>query len=133
MNLPNTMHADATATRPTTTAAGARKRARKFLEALREPAVTYHAAEIVILVVSELVTNALRHGGGTYTLRLTAHPDLIEVAVGDPSPQAPRLRAPDPTGATGGYGWHMVTRLARTTAITHRPTGGKTVTAFLPR
>ncbi|SCE63297.1 ATP-binding protein [Streptomyces sp. OspMP-M43] len=133
MNLPNTMHADATATRPTTTVAGARERARKFLEALGEPAVTPDSADTVILVVSELVTNALRHGGGTYTLRLTAHPDLIEVAVDDPSPQTPRPRAPDPTGATGGYGWHMVTRLARTTSVTHRPTGGKTVTALLPR
>ncbi|MFJ9113551.1 ATP-binding protein [Streptomyces sp. NPDC102283] len=132
MNLTNTMRVDATATRPAPTAADARDSARLFLEALR-PDVTPDTADAVLLVASELVTNALRHAGGTYTLRLTAHPDLIEVAVDDPSPRAPRMRTPDLTGATGGFGWHMVTHLARTTAAIHRPTGGKTVSAFLAR
>ncbi|MEV6477578.1 ATP-binding protein [Streptomyces sp. NPDC051657] len=128
----NTMRTDATATRPRTTA-DARESARRFLETLQQPAVTAETAENVLLVVSELVTNAVRHGGGAYTLRLTAHPDLIEVAVDDSSPQAPRTRTPDLTGATGGFGWRMVTHLARTTAVIHRPTGGKTVSAFLAR
>lgn len=48
----------------------------------------------MFLVVSELVTNALRYGGGTCTLDLTAHPDSIEVAVHDRSPQAPRPATP---------------------------------------
>ncbi len=60
---------------------------RYFLEFLR-PGVAPETADAVLLVVSELVTNALLHGGGIYTLRLTAHPDLIEVAVDDPNPQA---------------------------------------------
>lgn len=42
------------------------------------------------MVVSELVSNALRHGGGTYGLQLTARADGIEVAVHDPNPQPPR-------------------------------------------
>ncbi|MFJ9060037.1 MULTISPECIES: ATP-binding protein [unclassified Streptomyces] len=133
MSPTHTMRDDASAIRPTTTVADARERARSFLEALREPAVAPKVTDKVILVVSELVTNALRHGGGTYTLRLSTHPDLIAVAVDDPSPQAPRMRTPDLTGATGGFGWRMVTRLARTTAIIHRPSGGKTVSAFLTR
>ena len=54
----------------------------------------------MVLVVSELVTNALRHGGGTYTLRLTAHPDLIEVAVDRaPTDAHPRLMAARDTQA----------------------------------
>ncbi|MGW6289084.1 ATP-binding protein [Streptomyces sp. NPDC055107] len=129
----NTMRVDATSVRPTATVAHAREKARSFLEALPEPALAAGAADTVILIVSELVTNALRHGGGTYTLRLTAHPDLIEVAVDDPSPKPPRMRTPDLTGATGGFGWRMVTHLTRTTAVIHRPTGGKTVSAFLAR
>ncbi|EGE40128.1 ATP-binding protein [Streptomyces griseus] len=133
MNLTDTMHVDATAIRLTATAAGAREGARNFLEALRDPATTPETAEAVLLVVSELVTNALRHGGGTYTLRLTAHPDLIEVAVSDLSPQPPHMRDPDLTGATGGFGWRTVTHLARTTAVIRRPTGGKTVSAFIAR
>ncbi|MFE1369225.1 ATP-binding protein [Streptomyces anulatus] len=131
MNLRNTMPVD-TATRPAPTVANARDSARCFLESLR-PGVTPETADAVLLVVSELVTNALLHGGGIYTLRLTAHPDLIEVAVDDPNPQAPCLRAPDLTGATGGFGWPMVNHLARTTAVVHRPTGGKSVSAFLAR
>ncbi len=45
------------------------------------------------LVVSELV-NALRHGGGTCTLGLTAHPDDIDVAMHDHSHRTPQMRTP---------------------------------------
>ncbi|GGW09304.1 hypothetical protein GCM10018980_22620 [Streptomyces capoamus] len=89
------------------------------------------AADTVVLVVSELVTNALRHGGGRCTLELTAHPDTIEVAVHDPSRHVPRMRTL--TGGTGGFGWPIVTRLARATAETRRASGGNTVSAFLAR
>ncbi len=79
------------------------------------------------------MTNALRHGGGRCTLDLTAHPDGIEVAVHDRSPRAPRMRAPDLTGRTGGFGWPMVNRLSRATAVNRRADGGKTVSALLAR
>ncbi|MEU6965048.1 ATP-binding protein [Streptomyces chrestomyceticus] len=119
-------------TRSGGSAADARRGARAFLDGLLPP-VTSEAVGTVLLVVSELVTNALRHAGGTWTLELTAHPDGIEVAVHDPSPQAPRLRTPDLHGGTGGFGWPLVNRLARTTAVTPGSTGGKKVSAFLPR
>jgi anti-sigma regulatory factor (Ser/Thr protein kinase) len=112
--------------------AGARERARGFLEGPVHP-IAVEATDTVVLVVSELVTNALRHGGGTWTLDLTAHPDSIEVAVHDRSPQAPRMRTPDLNGGTGGFGWPMVNRLARATALTRQPSGGKTVSALLAR
>ncbi|MED7949711.1 MULTISPECIES: ATP-binding protein [unclassified Streptomyces] len=112
--------------------AGARERARRFLGSL-VPVPAPGAAESVVLVVSELVTNALRHGGGTFTLELTAYTDSVEVAVHDHSPQAPRMRTPDLDDGTGGFGWPMVNRLARTTAVTHRDAGGKTVSALLTR
>ncbi|MER5312264.1 ATP-binding protein [Streptomyces sp. NPDC002773] len=118
--------------RSATSVAGARDSAREFLEGLL-PALAREAADTVVLVVSELVTNALRHGGGTCTMDLTAHQDSIEVAVHDPSPQAPRMRTPDLNGGTGGFGWPMVNRLARTTAVTRQTTGGKTVSALLAR
>ncbi|MEV5599811.1 ATP-binding protein [Streptomyces sp. NPDC052496] len=113
-------------------AADAREDARAFLDALLPP-VTAEVAGNVILVVSELVTNALHHGGGAWTLDLTAHPDSIEVAVHDPSPQPPRLRTPDLNGGTGGFGWPLVNRLARTTTVTLQPSGGKAVSALIPR
>ncbi|MGW9455285.1 ATP-binding protein [Streptomyces globisporus] len=106
--------------------------ARAFTDRLT-PAPCPDRADTFVLVVSELVTNALRHGGGAFTLRLNAHPDAIEVAVDDDGPQLPRMRTPDRTGAGGGFGWPMVNHLARTTAITRRAAGGKTVIALLPR
>lgn len=115
-----------------TSVAGARDSAREFLEGL-VPAVAPETADTVVLVVSELATNALRHGGGACTLHLTARPDSIELAVHDPSPQVPRMRTPDLNGGTGGFGWPMVNRLARATSVTRQATGGKTVGALLPR
>ncbi|MEE1735200.1 ATP-binding protein [Streptomyces sp. BE147] len=112
--------------------ASTRESTRDFLDGLDRP-ITAEAADTVVLVVSELVTNALHHGGGTCILNLTAHPDSIEVAVQDTSPLAPRMRTPDRTGGTGGFGWPMVNHLARTTAVTRQAAGGKTVSAFLPR
>ncbi|MFD3413887.1 ATP-binding protein [Streptomyces cyaneofuscatus] len=115
--------------RSATSVAGARESTRGFLDGL-VPAIAAEAADTVVLVVSELVTNALRHGGGTWTLELTAHPDSIEVAVRDHSPQAPRMRTPDLNGGTGGFGWPMVNRLARATAVNCQA-DGKTVSALL--
>ncbi|KOU60279.1 ATP-binding protein [Streptomyces sp. WM4235] len=112
--------------------AEARRAARAFLGSL-DPSVDAEHADSVVLVVSELVTNALRHGGGTYRLHLAAHPGTIEVAVDDSSPRMPRPRIPDLVHGTGGFGWHMVNDLARATAVTPRPEGGKTVRALLPR
>jgi hypothetical protein len=43
------------------------------------------------------------------------------------------MRTPDLNGSTGGFGWPMVNRLAHATAVTRRPSGGKTVSALLPR
>lgn len=110
----------------------ARQAARAFTDRLA-PAPGRDMADTFVLVVSELVTNAVRHGGGTFTLRLSARPDAIEAAVDDTSAQLPRMRTPDLTGAGGGFGWPMVNRLAHTTAIPRRADGGKTITALLPR
>ncbi|MFD4554200.1 ATP-binding protein [Streptomyces sp. NPDC058469] len=128
----NTMSVNVAAARSATSVAGTRESARDFLEGLDHP-IAAEAADTVILVVSELVTNALRHGGGTCTLELTAHPDGIEVAVYDHSPQTPRMRTPDLNGGTGGFGWPMVNRLAQATSVTSQAAGGKTVSALLAR
>ncbi|MGW6945065.1 ATP-binding protein [Streptomyces xanthophaeus] len=128
----DTISIDVATARSTPSVADARESTRDFLDLLVHP-IAAEAADTVVLVVSELVTNALRHGGGTCTLDLTAHPDRIEVAVHDRSPRVPRMRTPDLNGGAGGFGWPMVNRLARTTAVTRRPSGGKTVHALLAR
>ncbi|MEU6994961.1 ATP-binding protein [Streptomyces sp. NPDC046465] len=63
----------------------------------------------MVLVVSELVTNALLCGG-FHALALTPYPDSIEVAVREPGPHSPRMRTPDLYGGTGGFGRPAVNR-----------------------
>lgn len=128
----DTTSVDVAAGRSADSLSDARERTRLFLNSLTRP-LAHEAAQSVVLAVSELVTNALRHGGGTCTLNLTAHPDDIEAAVRDHSPRTPRMRTPDLNGGTGGFGWPLVNRLARTTAMTLQVARGKTVSALLPR
>lgn len=106
--------------------------ARAFTEGL-EPAPAAGTAETLALVVSELVTNALRHGGGRYTLEVVATDDALNLAVTDLSPAPPRERTPDLNGSTGGFGWPMVRRLTSKVTIAPGPGRGKTIHVRLPR
>ncbi|MEV6796472.1 ATP-binding protein [Streptomyces sp. NPDC051320] len=110
----------------------ARDIARAFADGL-DPALATEAAETLALVVTELTTNALRHGGGRYTLELSATPDTVNVAVSDLSHAPPQVRAPDLNGSTGGFGWHMVRSLTSSLTVTCDPGQGKTILARLPR
>ncbi|MCX5206515.1 ATP-binding protein [Streptomyces sp. NBC_00237] len=129
--------------------ANARRAARAFTAGL-SPAPAEDAADSLVLVVSELVTNAVRHGGGRYTLAFSATFDTLTVAVGDPSPELPRERIPDIDDSGGGFGWHLVQLLAQEVTIvparsprprraprfsTANTAGvlGKTIRAVLPR
>ncbi|WP_268247923.1 ATP-binding protein [Streptomyces sp. QHH-9511] len=112
--------------------AQARETTRTFMSTLH-PAVDAQAAASVELVVSELVTNAVRHArGAAGSLCLQARADSITVDVMDADPRPPRERTPDLTGGTGGFGWPMVRNLATAVAVT-TGTSGKTVRAVLPR
>ncbi|PRH79025.1 hypothetical protein C6N75_11775 [Streptomyces solincola] len=85
----------------------------------------------VQLVVSELTANALRHAGSRWRLRLGAAADELSVEVDDANPAAPVPRTPDMTGG-GGFGWHLVQRLAGRVEV--RPhEAGKTVRAVWAR
>ncbi|MEU9097347.1 ATP-binding protein [Streptomyces sp. NPDC048361] len=110
----------------------ARDAARAFVEGLI-PAPEPEKGETLALVVSELTTNALRHGGGRYTLRLQATADWVDVAVSDVSPMLPRERTPDLHGGAGGFGWHMIRRLVSDISVTPTPRQGKIIRARLPR
>jgi anti-sigma regulatory factor (Ser/Thr protein kinase) len=110
----------------------ARNVARAFADSL-DPAPAPETAETLALVVSELATNALRHGGGHYTLHLSATADAVNVAVSDLNPAPPRERTPDLNGGTGGFGWHMIRRLTDNVTTTPGPGQGKTIHAHLTR
>ncbi|MFJ5262089.1 ATP-binding protein [Streptomyces sp. NPDC088387] len=64
------------------------------------------------LVVSELVTNAVRHAPGPGSLLLEVTPDgsRLRIAVRDSSPEPPRLQPADPQ-RVGGHGFRLVGRL----------------------
>jgi anti-sigma regulatory factor (Ser/Thr protein kinase)/PAS domain-containing protein len=65
-------------------------------------------ADAVLLVVSELVTNALVHTQGAVRLELTHSADRVRVAVSDSSPRAPAKPVIVDWEATGGRGLLLV-------------------------
>lgn len=86
-----------------------------------------------MLVVSELVTNAVRHAVGGCSVDLTLRPDAMDIDVSDQSREPPHPRSPSPDG-DGGYGWGIIARLtSELTVMCHG--SGKTVHARidLPR
>ncbi|MFD9305639.1 ATP-binding protein [Streptomyces sp. NPDC060048] len=106
--------------------AGAREAAVAFLSHHAPPARrTFH--DDVLLVVSELVTNAVRHAPGPLTLELGLIAGGIEITVGDTSSRPPRSRTPD---RTGGRGWTIVQTLAHRVRVVPGH-DGKTVHAEL--
>ncbi|MFI5659917.1 ATP-binding protein [Streptomyces sp. NPDC051684] len=82
-----------------------------------------------LLVVTELVTNALLYAGTVTGLSVRRIGDELHLRVSDDSPEAPKERTPVP-GSKGGYGWKVIRRLCRRVQIDTEP-DGKTVTAVL--
>ncbi|MCX4825416.1 ATP-binding protein [Streptomyces sp. NBC_01142] len=113
-------------------AAEARDAAAAFLAGLH-PTPSPHTRQDLILVVSELVTNAMRHAGAVSGMSLVAERRVLQVRVEDPGPARPQGRSPDLTGRRGGFGWPMIQRLARAVAVRPKPDGGKTVLVTLAR
>jgi len=52
-------------------------------------------------VVSELVTNAVRHGGGAVAFTVEAHDERVMLCVADGSSVVPHRREPDGSGGRG--------------------------------
>ncbi|WP_125045185.1 SpoIIE family protein phosphatase [Streptomyces chrestomyceticus] len=73
------------------------------------------------LLVSEVVTNAVRYAERPITLRLL-RTDVLRCEVGDDVPQLPRLRQARPSDE-GGRGLYLVNRMARRWGATRLSTG----------
>ena len=109
------------------TVGAARRWLAAFLHGRRLPEAQRQDAE---LVISELVTNALRHGLGDVVVRTSlADGDVLQVSVTDSGPELPALQPFDP-GRIGGVGLRIVDRLASGWGVASFP-GGKTVWAVL--
>lgn len=111
----------------TAAAARARDLTRHFFDAASRGgrSVAPEVVDTTLLVVSELVTNAIRHTADGCVLDLELEPDEIAIDVTDYSQAEPQLRAPDLEGG-GGWGWALVHRLGCGVHIRHRP-DGKTI------
>ncbi|MDI9884470.1 ATP-binding protein [Streptomyces sp. HNM0645] len=93
-----------------------------------------HAVGDAVLVTSELVTNALRHGGGLTSFDVEMTDQGCRVSVGDRSDRLPELASSrDGSGRlrVGGHGWRVIRRLARSITITPEAHGGKRVSVLI--
>jgi anti-sigma regulatory factor (Ser/Thr protein kinase) len=90
------------------------------------------AAEDVLLVVSELVTNACLHGEGPEELRLGKGTKVLRIEVADRGDGSPALRTTRRAGRPGGHGMFIVQRLCLDWGVAHEAGApGKTVWAEL--
>ncbi|WP_353945504.1 ATP-binding protein [Streptomyces sp. HUAS MG91] len=82
-----------------------------------------------LLVVSELIANALRHAGGVTRFSIRLNSDELQLRVSDSSVVRPRALDVE-AGQPGCYGWAMVRSLCSRLQVT-TDAWGKTVTAAL--
>lgn len=80
--------------------------------------------EDVLLMTSELVTNACLHAGGPRELAVSAPaPGRLRVEVVDANPQAPAVRPMSLPHLPGGHGLRVVAQLSRRWGADPRPDG----------
>ncbi|HEX2102211.1 MAG TPA: ATP-binding protein [Solirubrobacteraceae bacterium] len=93
--------------------------ARERVMALAEPFVDDRRLADLRLVISEVITNAVRHGGdGDLLVAVTPKPEFLCVQVtdtGDGFAPRPRAHTPD---EDGGFGLFLVERLTRRWGLT---------------
>lgn len=110
----------------------AREAAREFLtgvQALHGIPVSARATDMVLLVVSELITNAYKYAPGPRLLELEVDGDGVEIRVWDAEPTLPTIPPPDPE-RVGQHGLEIVTRVCRSLEIRREPVG-KRITAVI--
>ena len=99
--------------------------ARRFVDGAVEGCGGAGYRELLCVLASELVTNAIEHAAGGVELTVTVGGDTVTVTVADGSAEPPVLGHPDPEDEHG-HGLQLVAELA--TAWGYRPTGlGKVV------
>jgi len=105
--------------------------AREAVRAWTEQLGSGEPAGDLLLVVSELVTNAVRYAAPPVLLELQEAPEGVTVAVVDGTPGRPMPTHPDPE-SEGGRGLLLVDLLAAERGVRPAPPG-KAVWAALPR
>ena len=83
--------------------------------------------DVAVLLTSELVTNAIRHGKGVIRLAIKKFPSRLCVEVTDAGTGRPEPQHPG-SDRVGGRGLNLVERLASEWGVTlSTPNAGKTV------
>ncbi|MFE0351905.1 ATP-binding protein [Streptomyces nigra] len=105
-------------------------------EHARTSPVDERAVMDLMLVVSELVTNAIRHGDGLAGFEVAVEREGLRLRVHDYSDTVPAAAyGPGTLPQThegSGYGWPLIIRLTREIRIDRRREGGKTVSVLAP-
>jgi anti-sigma regulatory factor (Ser/Thr protein kinase) len=103
---------------------------RRATVVLAEWGLTGEEVEPALLVVTELLTNAMEHGGGPGLLSLSLADGAVHVRVHDHAPDPPNLRPLDPLQVRG-RGLHLVEALSSRWGWSDDPPG-KVVWAEVP-
>lgn len=86
--------------------------------------------DAVLLVVSELLSNAVLHGGGWWRLVVAATARHLRIEVEDKESTVPAPRPTDGRGAPGGLGMYIIGKLVTSYEAAVNPAGtGKVVRA----
>jgi len=83
--------------------------------------------ETALLLVSEVVTNAVVHGDGRPVLDIDVGRDVLRVTVTDDSPGLPQVQRDNPILAPGGRGLQLVDTLSTRWGTNRRQPTGKSV------
>ena len=105
-------------------------RARSFVREHAPPSLPEATHEVLLLLTSELVTNAVLHARTAIELGLTVATRSVLVTVHDEDLARPEQRPYD--GREGGWGLGLVQALATASAMTLHPGDGKTAWFTLP-
>ncbi|AYN43490.1 ATP-binding protein [Streptomyces dangxiongensis] len=109
----------------------ARDWARSHLDELGWTDAADETADDVLLVVSELVTNAQIHAHSTAQLVMSWDSECLHIAVHDTSPELPAPRQPD-TLQPGGGGILLMNALAESWEARPCPHGKTVIACFRP-
>ncbi|MGC4790585.1 ATP-binding protein [Micromonospora sp. DT178] len=105
------------------TAATACVEGRRFVaDHLSRWGVPFQVCDTVVLLTSELLANAVRHGPPPLCLQLDADQHRVRVEVSDSNPVLPVLTRPD-FEAIGGRGLWLVDTMAGAWGCTPQPSG----------
>ncbi|MFS0697196.1 ATP-binding protein [Streptomyces nitrosporeus] len=116
-------------------AAAARAVVAGLLDARSKEPGAAHLADTTLadalLVTSELVTNAFRHGGGLTGFTAEVSAEGLLLTVSDASREVPSVTVHGPgSDLVGGYGWPLVHRLSSRLTVTPYP-GGKRIAVLI--